>query len=127
MKSIIAMSLAGLIGLCATESHAEDAMRLRCHVKACINADTRYERCEDDNKQRALVTDFGNQFAVKYETPATTMSPVLNVRQDGSSMAHFINGEKRFVFWRRGDGMAYAIIRASQQTAFIFSNCEVIN
>lgn len=127
MKSIIALSLAALVGLYATESHADDPVQLRCQVKACVNPMTPYERCEDDTKQRALITDFGNQFAVKYSAPGTTLSPVLNIRNDGDRMAHIINGEKRFIFWRRDDGMAFAVIRASQETQFTFSNCEVIN
>lgn len=126
MKALIITSVIALAGLSASYSHAQTAT-LRCVVQACINANLPNERCQVDTKQRALITDFGDSFAVKYSQTVTSFSPTLDVAIDDFKTGEAVTDRDRFLYMRRHDGMAYALIQTVKRVSFIFGRCEVVS
>lgn len=131
MKSIIAMSLAGLIGLIATESHAESFSTptvLVCKVEACVKDSGAPERCEVDSKERAIISDYGDSFLITYASETSVASPVLTVKR-GQFMAGSAKMKqgKTVSFARRNDGYNFGIRIIETHTTLEFKSCYVAN
>lgn len=131
MKSIIAMSLAGLMGLIATESHAEHFKTptvLVCKVEACVTQKGGNERCEMDTEQHAIISDYGDQFLVTYASETAVESPVLTVKRGMfKSGAVEMKGGSKAIFARRSDGYNFGLKIISIGTTFEFKKCSVVN
>lgn len=131
MKSVIAMSLIGLMGLIATDSHAESFDKpsiLVCKVQACVKQGGAQERCEVDRKERAIISDYGDRILITYASEATIESPLLTTRKGRFDLGEVVTKTgKRVRFARRTDGYNFGFTVMGSGTQFEFKNCSVVN